>query len=238
MNCDLCGEKVGMLSNYPMILNPQEYNSKTVTLCGNCYAEMQKLRKGSAEAKEYIHKYIDASNNEYIKAFVYDLEQSIDEGAIKAEKLNQEKKQKKEEERNRVRKRAAELPVTTCDIQCAYDIVGPVYAQVNNKGVFSSQLDDLLKQYTPELTALESSGQLSSDYRADWGFLWGEWSVGQSQFEKAFFVATQMIKERAAIMGADAVIGMRQDIDIDTNGFSYFYLQMYGTSVKFKDGNV
>ena len=35
-------------------------------------------------------------------------------------------------------------------------------------------------------------------------------------------------------MGADAVIGMRQDIDLDTNAFTYFYLQMYGTAVKFK----
>ncbi len=39
---------------------------------------------------------------------------------------------------------------------------------------------------------------------------------------------------RAAALGADAIIGMRQDIDLDTNGFSYFYLQMYGTAVKFR----
>lgn len=35
-------------------------------------------------------------------------------------------------------------------------------------------------------------------------------------------------------MGADAIIGMRQDIDMDTNGFAYFYLQMYGTAVKLR----
>ena len=28
---------------------------------------------------------------------------------------------------------------------------------------------------------------------------------------------------------------MRQDIDLDTNGFQYFYLQMYGTAVKILD---
>ena len=38
-------------------------------------------------------------------------------------------------------------------------------------------------------------------------------------------------------IGAEAVIGMRQDIDIDTNGFSYFYLQMYGTAVRFKENS-
>ena len=39
---------------------------------------------------------------------------------------------------------------------------------------------------------------------------------------------------RAEKMGADAIIGMHQDIDMDTNHFQYFYLQMYGTAVKFK----
>lgn len=64
--------------------------------------------------------------------------------------------------------------------------------------------------------------------------MYGEWSVGQSDFEKAFFVAVEELKVRATMVGADAVIGMRQDIDLDTNGFQFFYLQMYGTAVKFK----
>ena len=32
----------------------------------------------------------------------------------------------------------------------------------------------------------------------------------------------------------NAIISMRQDIDLDTNSFQFFYLQMYGTAVKFK----
>lgn len=36
------------------------------------------------------------------------------------------------------------------------------------------------------------------------------------------------------MLGADTVICMKQDIDLDTNGFAYFYLQMYGTAVKIK----
>jgi uncharacterized protein YbjQ (UPF0145 family) len=39
-------------------------------------------------------------------------------------------------------------------------------------------------------------------------------SVRQSAFEQAFFVAVQELKARAAMLGADAVIGMRQDIDL------------------------
>ena len=48
-------------------------------------------------------------------------------------------------------------------------------------------------------------------------------------------VTVEELKKQAARIDADAVIGMRQDIDLDTNGFTYFYLQMYGTAVKFKN---
>ena len=48
-----------------------------------------------------------------------------------------------------------------------------------------------------------------------------------------FFVAVQELKKRAGLLGADAIIAMRQDIDLDTTAFQFFYLQMYGTAVKF-----
>ena len=73
-----------------------------------------------------------------------------------------------------------------------------------------------------------------SETRTDFGWLMlGEWSVGQNDFEAAFYIAVQELKKRAAIADADALICMRQDIDIDTNGFAFFYLQMYGTAVRF-----
>ena len=34
-------------------------------------------------------------------------------------------------------------------------------------------------------------------------------------------------------MKADAIVGMRQDIDLDTAGWQFFYLQMYGTAVRY-----
>jgi hypothetical protein len=106
-----------------------------------------------------------------------------------------------------------------------------VYFQVSNKGLFSSALSKLTKQYEAEIAQMKRQDQMDQD-RMDWGFLYGEWSVGQSDFEQAFFVAVQELKKRAAIVGADAIIGMRQDIDLDTTAFQYFYLQMYGTAVK------
>jgi hypothetical protein len=123
--------------------------------------------------------------------------------------------------------------VTTGDLKQSYEILGPVYFQVSNKGMFSSALSKLVKQYEIEIAHMKKQGQMGQA-RADWGFLYGEFSVGQSDFEKAFFVAVQELKKRASLIGADAIICMRQDIDLDTNTFQFFYLQMYGTAVKIK----
>lgn len=127
------------------------------------------------------------------------------------------------------------MPVTTVDLHRAYTILGPVYFQVSNKGIFSTALSRLVKQYEPEIAEARKQSQVGQP-RADWGFIYGEDSVGQNEFEKAFFVAVQELKKRAASLGADAIIGLRQDIDMDTTTFQFFYLQIYGTAVKFKDG--
>ena len=124
--------------------------------------------------------------------------------------------------------------VTTGDLKEDYEVLGPVYFQVSNKGLFGSALGNYKKQYMDEIQAMKRKGTMSQE-RADWGFLYGEWSVGQNDFEAAFFIATEELKKRAKMVGADAVICMRQDIDMDTNGFAFFYLQMYGTAVKLKN---
>ena len=54
---------------------------------------------------------------------------------------------------------------------------------------------------------------------------------------KSFFIAVEELKKRAAILGADAIVAMRHDIDLDTNGLAYFYLQMYETAVKYTENN-
>ena len=104
---------------------------------------------------------------------------------------------------------------------------------MSNKGLFGSQLGNLIKKYKGEIEELKKNS-LMNQTRADWGVLWGEFSAGQNDFDKAFYIAVQELKSRASILNADAIISMKQDIDMDTNGFQYFYLQMYGTAVKFK----
>lgn len=144
-----------------------------------------------------------------------------------AEERAAEAKQKAVEYRQKVNA----VIVTTGDLKDNYEIIGPVFFQVSNKGIFSSTLRELVNKYSAEIEEMKNHA-LMSERRSDWGFLWGEYSVGQNDFEKAFFVATQELKKRAVMLGGDAVVSMRQDIDLDTSGFQYFYLQMYGTVVK------
>lgn len=144
-----------------------------------------------------------------------------------AEERAAEAKQKAVEYRQKVNA----VIVTTGDLKDNYEIIGPVFFQVSNKGIFSSTLRELVNKYSAEIEEMKNHA-LMSERRSDWGFLWGEYSVGQNDFEKAFFVATQELKKRAVMLGGDAVVSMRQDIDLDTSGFQYCYLQMYGTVVK------
>lgn len=151
-----------------------------------------------------------------------------------AEQKAAEAKQKALEAKQRAaeyRQKVNAIIVTTGDLKEDYEIIGPVFFQVSNKGIFSSTLSELVNKYSAEIEEMKNNA-LMSERRTDWGFLWGEYSVGQNDFEKAFFVATQELKKRALMLGGDAVVSMRQDIDLDTNGFQYFYLQMYGTVVK------
>lgn len=124
-------------------------------------------------------------------------------------------------------KKAESIVVTTCDINRPYEILGPVYVQISNVG-FKSSLSKLEEEYEQRLADMENKGTATK-------FSWRDSSTWawQTRFERAFFIATEEIKLRASVMGADAVIGMRQDIDLEGDGSSYFYLQMYGTAVKF-----
>jgi hypothetical protein len=126
------------------------------------------------------------------------------------------------------------ITVTTGDLKDSYEIIGPVYFQISNKGILSSDLDRLSAYYRERLNEMQREEQIGYN-RIDWGFLYGEFSVGQTSFDKAFYIAVQELKKRAQLLEADAIISMRQDIDLDTNAFQYFYLQMYGTAVQLTD---
>ena len=99
---------------------------------------------------------------------------------------------------------------------------------------FGSQLDVLMRKHKATIESLKARDLLEKR-RTDWGILWGEGSAGHSDFDRAFYLSVLEIREKAGSLGADAIIGMRHDMDLDSNKrFQYFYLQMYGTAVGFK----
>lgn len=128
--------------------------------------------------------------------------------------------------------------ISTGDIRQEYEIVGPVYFQVSNKpqGFDPSTLSEYKDIYVEKIEAYRKSGKLENIQNGSvkWACVWGEWCLGQSQFDLAFFIAVEELKKRAAMLGADGIIFMRQDIDLDVQALQYFYLQMYGTAVKCK----
>lgn len=75
--------------------------------------------------------------------------------------------------------------VTTTDLKADYEVLGPVYFSLSNKGLFGSQLGTLIKKYKAELENLKKENALNPA-RPDWGFLWGEFSAGQMILIKHF----------------------------------------------------
>ena len=133
-------------------------------------------------------------------------------------------KSKAEEREDAVEK----IIVTTCDLKEDYEVIAPVYFQLSNKGVFSSAYSELYQKYRDKLYQKKKQGVLS-DSKVDWGFLYGERSVGQNEFDKAFYIAVEELKVRAAALGADAIIGMRQDIDLDKWIFLFLFADVWNS---------
>lgn len=127
--------------------------------------------------------------------------------------------------------------VTTVDLHRDYEVICPVFFQTSNKGVLSSSYSDLARNYNREIERRRVTGEFSEE-RNDYMWLWfglAGMPIGQNDFEPAFYIGIEEIKMQAIKMGADAIVGLHVDFDLDTTGFQFFYLHMYGTAVRFTD---
>lgn len=223
------------------LLSEDMIDSKMCFECGESFEDIilnahnlsalkEQIQKQLQEDKQRIEK-IQYNNKELEEKQLHEKERQLLEEKKRLEESERLAIQKNKERLNRIQN-ATNILVTTGDLKQNYEVIGPVYFQISNKGLFSSTYSKLAQQYMYKIQMMQQDGTLSKRKR-DWGFLYGEWSVGQNDFEKAFYIATEELKKRAAILEADAIICMRQDIDLDTNGFAYFYLQMYGTAVRY-----
>lgn len=115
---------------------------------------------------------------------------------------------------------------TTTDLKTEYEIIGPVYFHISNHGFFTSQLSKLIKKY---------EDTLENNMEKDWASMYAKHSLEQdNRFDKAFYVGLRELQETAAQLGADAIVGFKHTIHLDPVGFQHFYMQFYGTAVKFK----
>ena len=129
--------------------------------------------------------------------------------------------------------------VSTGDIPYQYEIIEPVYYQVSNKmSLFGeSQYIRLEKKYKQLLQQLHTQNRTTSIAGGQalsnvlMAFM-GEFPQHTTQFERAFYMAVEELKLAVKSIGGNGLIYLRQDIDLDTTGFQFFYLQMYGTAVK------
>lgn len=188
-------------------------------------SEVDALLKNNSEE---IQKIFKDGNAEELKK----QEQIAEEKRIKEEETERQLK-----ELEKLKENSHNVVVTTCDLHRDYEVIGPVYIQINNR---SNQFSTLKKKHLDHLQELKDIGQGSNDQMSglevlELLFLNGGAYNGHTNFDDAFFIAVEELKEKAALLKADAVIGMRQDIDLDSNGFQYFYLQMYGTAVRYLD---
>lgn len=225
-NCTLCSTKL-KFTNTPSFSGGKLSDGGVI--CTHCFKKVNKLNP------DFAFKLKRHSTSE-IKNLFREKEESDKRKEIELKKKNETIDPVLNEEQHiNTNQTMKEIIVTTTDLKREYEILGPIYFQVSNKGIFSSALSRYIKKHKKKIEDLKKQGQADTNHEMDWGILYGEFSFGmENDFDKAFFVAVRELQLRAERIGADAIIGMKQDIDMDTNHFQNFYLQMYGTAVKFK----
>ena len=170
--------------------------------------------------------------------------------AIKTAKADYKEIVERKKYQDEVEKRKSNIIVTTGDLKKEYEVISPVFFQINDTGNSRAYFNKFLDKYKKEIEEWEQNNQrsntnLTSLENADLIInaleeldgvpdSKGKIGIESHLLDLAFFISVQEIKLKAAYLGADAVIEMRQNIELDTYGFQHFYMQMYGTAIKFK----
>ena len=117
-----------------------------------------------------------------------------------------------------------EIPITTMDWnQRPYEVLGTVYFQIRNVG---KPYNELMKTYQPILDEMKAAEKIPNSPR-------GFFNTTGSDLEQCFFIGQEALKNRARILGADAIIGFKEDTDFPWESQSLFFMQMYGTAIRF-----
>lgn len=252
--CVFCGKKLGMMG----MSKPVAGNSKAL-MCSKCQVAYQVPLFKSVESDDEgrIQAVMEEIRRE-LKNQSLELDEAMDEIVKEASsywgeqrwkkgrsQIRQARKQMEEGDIIKAFERIREFPVTTEDLACKYKIVAPIIFNTTNRGVFASVYNKLEQQYScmphkillvkPEMESPAGSNLGILALSLMDASLQFEGSVGQRSFDQVFYIGLAEMKLRAAEMGANAIIGLRIDFDLDTTNYGAFYLQMYGTAVTMEE---
>jgi hypothetical protein len=123
------------------------------------------------------------------------------------------------------KKTSRDILVTTGDLRDVYQVLRPVYFSTSNR---NKVLDQTAAKFG---IPMDGSGTPDLMLAVFANYAEVKWTA----FPAAFEVCVEGIRRACFALGGDAVVAMRQDIDIDNSvtGVPFFYMQMYGTAVKF-----
>jgi uncharacterized protein YbjQ (UPF0145 family) len=143
--------------------------------------------------------------------------------------------------------RPDQIPVTSSDIDGTCRILAPVNFVIGSRGGMRDEFESLKSRQRHVIEEARRLGQLSTSHGLGQSIVAlgvaadGEMSMGvhhagssfvSSDLELAFMIAVSQIQLRASYLGANAVVGFRWDVDVDSNSNVLNFLgTAYGTAV-------
>ena len=148
--------------------------------------------------------------------------------------------------------RPDKMPVTSGDLKAKYKILGTVFFSIGTRGGMGAEFNRLKDVYLHQLSVSKHKGQLSSassgvgqtiggiglDGAGDIGLAmqYSGSSFRSNDMEIAFHILVGELQMRASYLGANAIVGFRQNIELDSNAnVINFFANAYGTAVKTED---
>ena len=121
---------------------------------------------------------------------------------------------------------ASQVIVSTTMLSEPVETIGPVYAVTTNR---EGVLDRAAKQLGIDIRAIQGDEVVSA-------LIFGDSVANFRAFPVAFKVCTEQLRREALALGADAVIGVRMNFDLDRSGVGLmaFTMQLFGTAVRRK----
>ena len=138
--------------------------------------------------------------------------------------------------------------VTSGDLKTEYEVKGTVFFSVGTRGGLASEFNRLREVHAPRLAIAKKRGQISksvgvgqviggigvdSQGDIDLEINYSGASFKSNDLDIAFQIVVGELQLRASFLAANAVIGFRYNIELDSNGnVVNFFANGYGTAVR------